>query len=204
MRVTHFRARIYVCVSQKGCILIRSLRPFRGSNPPGCDFPPLVLRGWGDRHCWGQLSLSRWGNNATVSSLSLPPSLFSSPHLQLTFLDILIKVWVRACWLCCHVNLSPYGERSHLVSVMGTVPGVMLLHVYRGKTQVQSRKNTNQMSFLNLFLIFLEFSCKKKTRVVFLPHKSDIFLVTVFCSLWVHKMKVLSFVFSIRGNLILF
>lgn len=50
---THIRACIYVCVShtKKRCILIRSRRPFRGSNPPGCDFPPLVLRGWGDWDC---------------------------------------------------------------------------------------------------------------------------------------------------------
>lgn len=38
---------VYICqcFTQKPCIFIRSPRPFRGSNPSGCDFPPLVLRG---------------------------------------------------------------------------------------------------------------------------------------------------------------
>lgn len=99
---THIRACIYVCVShKKSCILIRSQRPFRGSNPPGCDFPPLVLRGWGDWDCLGQLSLLHWGNNATVYPLSFPLLPSSSPPLFLTFLDILMTGWVRTSWSCC-------------------------------------------------------------------------------------------------------
>lgn len=101
--VTHISEHVFMSVfrTKKSCILIRSQRPFRGSNPPGCDFPPLVLRGWGDWDCLGQLSLLHWGNNATVYPLSSPLLPSSSPPLFLTFLDILMTGWVRTSWSCC-------------------------------------------------------------------------------------------------------
>lgn len=58
-RHTFQSMNLCLCFTRKSCILIRSQRPFRESNPPGCDFPPLVLRGWGDWDCLGQLSLLR-------------------------------------------------------------------------------------------------------------------------------------------------
>lgn len=124
-RTRHTFQSMYLCLcfTQKSCILIRSQRPFRGSNPPGCDFPPLVLRGWGDWDCLGQLSLLRWGNNATVSPLSSP--------LLLLVVFSLLSVWhsLTFWWRfeleppgrVAMLNLSPYGVRSHWVSAMGRV-----------------------------------------------------------------------------------
>lgn len=133
--------------TQKSRILIRSQRAFRESNPPGCDFPPLVLRGWGDWDCRGQLSLLCSGNNATV-----PPLLLSSPPLvissYLTFLDILMKVWVRASWPCRH-GKSFAIWRPVILGVCGwvggwgregSVPGVMLLHMHLKIKQVKCKK----------------------------------------------------------------
>lgn len=98
---THFRACIYVCVPHQSCILIRSQRPFRVAYPPGCDFLPLVLWGWRDWDCWGQLSRQHWG------------TVFLSPTLVcFSRSDIPIKVWlglcraVSPCWIFYHISCS--------------------------------------------------------------------------------------------------
>ena len=83
LHATHISEHAFMSVfhTKKSCILIRSQWACRESNPPGCDFPPLVLWGWGDWDCLGQLSLLRWGNNATVSSPLLASSCRLLPSL---------------------------------------------------------------------------------------------------------------------------
>ena len=111
--ISHTRTHTHI---QKRCILINPPRPFKGSNPPGCDFPPLVLRGWWDWGGLGQLSLLRWQNNASVSpvsfSLLLAPS---SPWHSLTFWW---RVDLEPPGRVTIVNLLPYGVGSFSLSVM--------------------------------------------------------------------------------------
>lgn len=139
MRHTFQSMYLCLCFTQKSCILIRSQRPFRGSNPPGCDFPPLVLWGWRDRDCLGQLSLLRLGNNGTVSPLVFPLAVFS----RLSIWHSLTFWWrfeLEPPGRVAMVNLSPYGIWSHWVSVMGRVPGEVLLHIHLRNKQEHSKK----------------------------------------------------------------
>lgn len=95
--VTHILEHVFMSVFHaKRCILIRSRRPFRGSNPPGCDFPPLVLWGWGD---WDFRPAEPAALREQCYCIRPP----THTHLSfLTFLDILMMGWVRTYWSCCH------------------------------------------------------------------------------------------------------
>lgn len=110
------------------------------------------------------------------------------PSLYLTFLDILMKVWVKVYWPCrhgksfaiwCPVTLGVCdGGRE------GRVPGVMLLHIHLRNEQVHFCMSwISHHKFLHIFEL-LRFNAKEKKN-----SSSSIMLILFLFIPWINLIS---------------